>query len=225
MKALFQADPNLSVGVRCPRKCLEHLGEEKCKEFGYECGEAGGLLSHCSLSVFLSPWRLVVWQSTGRLFWLCAGSSLRVMTTYLCRQVWMFCQHSSIYDRSQMWVQEHTVLYPNPEINETWLPSRPKIPKCVCVWLCVYAWVRRETGDTREGGVAGGEVLLKASSRKRSSSGKKTKVWPKVSSFLHVHFSFTTADVLSCMHTHKCMHTHIVFSGGLTQYDRQSKQQ
>lgn len=31
---------------------------EKCKESGCEHGEAGGLLSHCSLSVFLSPWRL-----------------------------------------------------------------------------------------------------------------------------------------------------------------------
>lgn len=45
---------------------------------------------------------LAVWLSAGRLFWRRAGSSLTVMTTYLCRQVWMFCQHSSIYDRSQM---------------------------------------------------------------------------------------------------------------------------
>lgn len=105
---------------------------------------------------------LALWLPAGRLFWRRAGSSLTVMTTYLCRQVWMFCQHSSIYDRSQMWVQEHTVLYPNPEINETWLPSRPQIPKCVCVCVtaCVYAWVRRETGDSREGGVAAAAAVV-----------------------------------------------------------------
>ncbi len=33
----------------------------------------------------------------------------------------------SVYDRSQMWVQEHTV--PKLEINETWLLSKPHIPK------------------------------------------------------------------------------------------------
>lgn len=33
----------------------------------------------------------------------------------------------SVYDRSQMCGQEHTV--PKPEINETWLPSKPHIPK------------------------------------------------------------------------------------------------
>lgn len=52
-----------------------------------------------------------------------------------------------------MWVQEHTVLYPNPEINESWLPSRPQIPKCVC------AWVRK--GDSWEREMARGESYLK----------------------------------------------------------------
>lgn len=140
---------------------------------------------------FLSPWRLFGCLA-GRLFWRSAGSSLTVMTTYLCRQVWMFCQHSSIYDRSQMWVQEHTVLYPNPEINETWLPSRPQIPKCVCVCVywsdCVCVCMSEKRDRRLKGGSNGkGEELLKASSRKRSSSEKKKKR-SKVLSSLHVHF-------------------------------------
>ena len=160
---------------------------EKCKEFWIWTVRGGRaafpLLFVCvSISVAFC---LAVWLSAGRLFWRRAGSSLTVMTTYLCRQVWMFCQHSSIYDRSQMWVQEHTVLYPNPEINETWLPSRPQIPKCVCVCVCVCArmcvcvcvcvcmhdWEERQETQGREEWWGG--VLLKASSRKRSSSEKK----------------------------------------------------
>lgn len=46
------------MGVKCPRKCPKRLDEEECEEFGYERSEAGVLLSHCSLSAFLAPWRL-----------------------------------------------------------------------------------------------------------------------------------------------------------------------
>lgn len=132
------------------------LHEETCKQLVYEGSDVGGLLSSppffCTLPALPSPRRLFGFFGTrlGRLFWRFAGSSLAVVTTRLCRQVWMFCQHPSIYDRSQMWVQEHTVLYPNPEINETWLPSRPQIPKCECVrtsvCVCVCMTEKRNRG-------------------------------------------------------------------------------
>lgn len=50
------------------------------------------------------------------------------------------------------------------------LPDLKFLNVCACV--CVYAWLRRETGESREEGRG---VLLKASSRKRSSSGKAKK--------------------------------------------------
>lgn len=46
-----------------------------------------------------------------------APALLSLMTSWLCRQVWMFCQHSSVFMITRRCVQEHTV--PKPEINGT----------------------------------------------------------------------------------------------------------
>lgn len=46
----------------------------------------------------------------------------RVMSA-ACRQVWMFCQHSCVYDHPQMCIQEHTV--PTAEINAGLTAGQP----------------------------------------------------------------------------------------------------
>lgn len=46
--------------------------------------------------------------------WPASHARSRVMSA-ACRQVWMFCQRSRVYDHPQMCIQEHTV--PTAEIN------------------------------------------------------------------------------------------------------------
>lgn len=46
--------------------------------------------------------------------WPASRAPSRVMSA-ACRQVWMFCQRSRVYDHPQMCIQEHTV--PTAEIN------------------------------------------------------------------------------------------------------------
>lgn len=46
--------------------------------------------------------------------WPASRARSRVMSA-ACRQVWMFCQRSRVYDHPQMCIQEHTV--PTAEIN------------------------------------------------------------------------------------------------------------
>lgn len=214
------------MGVKYPRECLEHLGEEKCKEFGCECCEAGGPLSHSSLCFYLRGVWLFGSQLVG-----CFGS-VPVLPSHWWRHI---CAGRSGCSAS---IPAFMIARRCESRNTLYCTQTQKLMKLDCLpghkflnvyvsdCVCMHEWEERRETRGREGW-QGGKVLLKASSRKRSSSGKKkNKVWPKVSGFLHVRFfSFTTAEFLSCVHAHRHAHVHSVFLGRLTHDDRRSKRQ
>lgn len=87
LTSLFRSDPNLSVTVKCPRRCPEWSDGERCKECEYEHDRAVDFPSRptslphpprfvCpSISISAFVW-LFGWQAD-RLFWPRAGSSPR----------------------------------------------------------------------------------------------------------------------------------------------------
>lgn len=61
-----------------------------------------------------APWGRLAPPAPPRPGWPASRARSRVMSA-ACRQVWMFCQRSRVYDHPQMCIQEHTV--PTAEIN------------------------------------------------------------------------------------------------------------
>lgn len=86
------------------------------------------------------------------------------------------------------------------------LPGQKFLNVYVSDCVCMHEWEERQETQGREGW-QGGEVLLKASSRKRSSSGKK-KYDPKCRAFcMYIFLLPQLMFCPACTHTNACTHT------------------
>lgn len=87
------------------------------------------------------------------------------------------------------------------------LPGQKFLNVYVSDCVCMHEWEERQETQGREGW-QGGEVLLKASSRKRSSSGKKQKYDPKCRAFcMYIFLLPQLMFCPACTHTNACTHT------------------
>jgi len=85
-------------------------------------------LSRCFLLMSLFLFSLSVWEKPCTLCLATRQLFPRTDDIISCRQVWMFCQHSGAFMIARRCVSRN-ILYPNPQINQTWLLSKPLLSK------------------------------------------------------------------------------------------------